>query len=65
MYFSFFKPQDWRKRSVVRGRGFIQRFPRKNGADAARKGPLSGCVGSWKNTPMCGQSAVFSVITVS
>ena len=26
MYFSFFKPQDWRKRSVVRGRGFIQRF---------------------------------------
>ena len=27
MYFSFFKPQDWRKRSVVRGRGFIQRFP--------------------------------------
>ena len=51
MYFKFFKPQDWRKRSVVRGRGFIQRFPRKNGADAARKGPLSGCVGSWKNTP--------------
>jgi phosphoglycolate phosphatase-like HAD superfamily hydrolase len=29
MYFSFFKPQDWRKRSVVRGRGFIQRFLRK------------------------------------
>ena len=28
MYFSFFKPQDWRKRSVVRGRGFIQRFPK-------------------------------------
>ena len=27
MYFSFFKPPDWRKRSVVRGRGFIQRFP--------------------------------------
>ena len=27
-YFSFFKPQNWRKRSVVRGRGFIQRFPR-------------------------------------
>ena len=26
MYFSFFKPQDWRKRSIVRGRGFIQRF---------------------------------------
>ncbi len=26
MYFSFFKPQDWRKRSVVRGRGFIQSF---------------------------------------
>ena len=26
MYFSFFKPQDWRKRSVVHGRGFIQRF---------------------------------------
>ena len=27
MYFSFFKPPDWRKRSVVRGRRFIQRFP--------------------------------------
>ena len=26
MYFSLFKPQDWRKRSVVRARGFIQRF---------------------------------------
>ena len=26
MYFSFFKPQDWRKRSIVRGRGFIQSF---------------------------------------
>ena len=26
MYFSFFKPQDWRKRSIVRGLGFIQRF---------------------------------------
>ena len=26
MYFSFFKPQDWRKRSVVSGRGSIQRF---------------------------------------
>ena len=26
-YFSFFKPPDWQKRSVVRGRGFIQRFP--------------------------------------
>lgn len=26
MYFSLFKLQDWRKRSVVRGRGFIQRF---------------------------------------
>ena len=26
-YFLFFKPQNWRKRSVVRGRGFIQRFP--------------------------------------
>ena len=26
MYFSLFKPQDWRKRSVVRGRVFIQRF---------------------------------------
>ena len=26
--FQFFKPQDWRKRSVVRGRGFIQRFPK-------------------------------------
>ena len=26
MYFSFFKPQDWWKRSVVRGRGFIQSF---------------------------------------
>ena len=30
MYFSFFKPQDWRKRSVVRGREFIQRFPNKD-----------------------------------
>ena len=28
VYFPFFEPQDWRKRSVVRGRGFIQRFPR-------------------------------------
>ena len=36
---------------IRRPRSGIQRFPRKNGADAARKGPLSGCVGSWKNTP--------------
>ena len=33
MYFSFFKPQDWRKRSVVRGRGFIQRFLRYYNTD--------------------------------
>ena len=26
VYFPFFKPQDWRKRSGVRGRGLIQRF---------------------------------------
>ena len=26
--FLVFKPQDWRKRSVARGRGFIQRFPK-------------------------------------
>ena len=28
VYFPFFEPQDRRKSSVVRGRGFIQRFPR-------------------------------------
>ena len=28
MYFSFFKPQDWRKRSVVRGRGIYSEVPR-------------------------------------
>ena len=28
VYFPFFEPQDWRKSSVVRGRRFIQRFPR-------------------------------------
>ena len=42
MYFSFFKPQDWRKRSVVRGRGFIQRFPMLSGGSADRTGqPLA------------------------
>ena len=30
-YFKFFKPQHWRKRSVVRGWGFIQRFPNPKG----------------------------------
>ena len=38
MYFSFFKPQDWRKRSVVRGRGFIQRFPKSISAQAKPRG---------------------------
>ena len=42
MYFSFFKPPDWRKRSVVRGRGFIQRFPMLSGGSADRTGqPLA------------------------
>ena len=26
MYFKFFKPKNWKKRSDVRRRGFIQRF---------------------------------------
>ena len=29
MYFKFFKPKDWQKRSDVRRRGFIQRFPKE------------------------------------
>ena len=42
MYFSFFKPPDCRKRSVVRGRGFIQRFPMLSGGSADRTGqPLA------------------------
>ena len=44
MYFSFFKPQDWRKRSVVRGRGFIQRFLRNRRIDDDPESSLIFCL---------------------
>ena len=56
VYFPFFKPQDWRKRSVIRGRGFIQRFPgvySSTPSTHSDSGPFfaAGHIGSQKNTP--------------
>ena len=49
-YFSFFKPPDWRKRSVVRGRGFIQRFP--NVPKQIRVRTHGENCGSWMSNPV-------------
>ena len=49
-YFSFFKPPDWRKRSVVRGRGFIQRFP--NVPKQIRVSTHGENCGSWMSNPV-------------
>ena len=64
MYFSFFKPPDWRKRSVVRGRGF-RGSQGKMALTQREKVRCPGALAVGRIHPMCGQSAVFSVITVS
>ncbi len=51
MYFKFFKLQDWGKRSGEGRRRNRAVLPKEKWRGAAQKGPLSGCVGSWKNTP--------------